>query len=137
MKNGGNTIMYWKVLECTNDYLKMIDEDGEFVGGLRIPEPNELVVGDEMLLYDKEWKTFDSDGEEMTYMFRRNFSDVVVTGGGERATLDFIYDEKSHYLTIIYGDGEENDVFEITKLTEKVLYLEPRSENADYIECRR
>lgn len=133
----GEYYMYWKVLECTNDYLKMIDEDGEFVGGFRIPEPNELVVGDEMLLYDKEWKTFDSDGEEMTYMFRRNFSDVVVTGGGERATLDFIYDEKSHYLTIIYGDGEENDVFEITKLTEKVLYLEPRSENADYIECRR
>jgi len=104
----------------------------------RIPEPDELVVGDESLLYGDEWTSFDlDDGTPMVCQFRQNFSDVIWTEDGESMTFNYTYNTDSHKLTLT--GGGETVVFTITKLTDRIMYLESIDEDGEiqYMEFRK
>lgn len=104
----------------------------------RIPEPDELVVGDESLLYGDEWTSFDlDDGTPMVCQFRQNFSDVIWTEDGESMTFNYTYNTDSHKLTLT--EGGETVVFTITKLTDRIMYLESIDEDGEiqYMEFRK
>ena len=104
----------------------------------RIPEPDELVVGDESLLYGDEWTSFDSDsGAPMTWQFRENFQDLIWKVDGEELVVNYTYDAESHVLTLT-SEGEK-EVYKITKLTDHFIYLEGIDEEGEpwYMEFRK
>ena len=88
----------------------------------RIPEPDELVVGDESLLYGDEWTSFSyDDGNPITLQFRQNFSDVIWTEDGNKMTFNYTYNSDSQEL-VFTVDGK-TEAFKIIKLTDHVMYL--------------
>lgn len=137
---------FWQVKQVTQDILSIdvFSSDGEILTKessmtlFRIPEPDELVVGDESLLYGDEWTSFDlDDGTPMVCQFRQNFSDVIWTEDGESMTFNYTYNTDSHKL-ILTGGGE-TVVFTITKLTDRIMYLESIDEDGEiqYMEFRK
>lgn len=137
---------FWQVKQVTQDILSIdvFSSDGENLTKessmtlFRIPEPDELVVGDESLLYGDEWTSFDlDDGTPMVCQFRQNFSDVIWTEDGESMTFNYTYNTDSHKLTLT--EGGETVVFTITKLTDRIMYLESIDEDGEiqYMEFRK
>lgn len=137
---------YWQVKQVTQDILSIdvFSSDGENLTKessmtlFRIPKPDELVVGDESLLYGDEWTSFDlDDGTPMVCQFRQNFSDVIWTEDGESMTFNYTYNTDSHKLTLT--GGGETVVFTITKLTDRIMYLESIDEDGEiqYMEFRK
>ena len=137
---------FWQVKQVTQDILSIdvFSSDGENLTKessmtlFRIPEPDELVVGDESLLYGDEWTSFDlDDGTPMVCQFRQNLSDVIWTEDGESMTFNYTYNTDSHKL-ILTGGGE-TVVFTITKLTDRIMYLESIDEDGEiqYMEFRK
>lgn len=137
---------FWQVKQVTQDILSIdvFSSDGENLTKessmtlFRIPEPDELVVGDESLLYGDEWTSFDlDDGTPMVCQFRQNFSDVIWTEDGESMTFNYTYNTDSHKLTLT--GGGETVVFTITKLTDRIMYLESIDEDGEiqYMEFRK
>ena len=129
---------FWQVKQVTQDILSIdvFSSDGENLTKessmtlFRIPEPDELVVGDESLLYGDEWTSFDlDDGTPMVCQFRQNFSDVIWTEDGESMTFNYTYNTDSHKLTLT--GGGETVVFTITKLTDRIMYLESIDEDGE------
>lgn len=121
---------FWQVKQVTQDILSIdvFSSDGENLTKessmtlFRIPEPDELVVGDESLLYGDEWTSFSyDDGSPITLQFRQNFSDVIWTEGGDKMTFNYTYNSDSHEL-VFTVDGE-TEAFKIIKLTDHVMYL--------------
>lgn len=137
---------FWQVKQVTQDILSIdvFSSDGENLTKessmtlFRIPEPDELVVGDESLLYGDEWTSFDlDDGTPMVCQFRQNFSDVIWTEDGESMTFNYTYNTDSQKLTLT--GGGETVVFTITKLTDRIMYLESIDEDGEiqYMEFRK
>lgn len=137
---------YWQVKQVTQDILSLeifgLNGENLTIEGsmtlFRIPEPDELVVGDESLLYGDEWTSFDSDsGVPMTWQFRENFQDLIWKVDGEELVVNYTYDAESHVLTLT-SEGEK-EVYKITKLTDHCIYLEGIDEEGEpwYMEFRK
>lgn len=137
---------YWQVKQVTQDILSLeifgLNGENLTIEGsmtlFRIPEPDELVVGDESLLYGDEWTSFDPDsGAPMTWQFRENFQDLIWKVDGEELVVNYTYDTESHVLTIT-SEGEK-EVYKITKLTDHFMYLEGIDEEGEawYMEFRK
>lgn len=137
---------YWQVTQVTQDILSLeifgLNGENLTIEGsmtlFRIPEPDELVVGDESLLYGDEWTSFDPDsGAPMTWQFRKNFQDLIWKVDGEELVVNYTYDAESHVLTIT-SEGEK-EVYKITKLTDHFMYLEGIDEEGEawYMEFRK
>ncbi len=129
---------YWQVKQVTQDILSLeifgLNGENLTIEGsmtlFRIPEPDELVVGDESLLYGDEWTSFDSDsGAPMTWQFRENFQDLIWKVDGEELVVNYTYDAESHVLTLT-SEGEK-EVYKITKLTDRFIYLEGIDEEGE------
>ena len=73
----------------------------------------------------------------MVCQFRQNFSDVIWTEDGESMTFNYTYNTDSHKLTLT--GGGETVVFTITKLTDRIMYLESIDEDGEiqYMEFRK
>lgn len=137
---------YWQVKQVTQDILSLeifgLNGENLTIEGsmtlFRIPEPDELVVGNESLLYGDEWTSFDPDsGAPMTWQFRENFQDLIWKVDGEELVVNYTYDAESHVLTIT-SEGEK-EVYKITKLTDHFMYLEGIDEEGEawYMEFRK
>lgn len=137
---------YWQIKQVTQDILSLeifgLNGENLTIEGsmtlFRIPEPDELVVGDESLLYGDEWTSFDSDsGAPMTWQFRENFQDLIWKVDGEELVVNYTYDAESHVLTLT-SEGEK-EVYKITKLTDHCIYLEGIDEEGEpwYMEFRK
>lgn len=114
---------FWQVKQVTQDILSIdvFSSDGENLTKessmtlFRIPEPDELVVGDESLLYGDEWTSFSyDDGSPITLQFRQNFSDVIWTEGGDKMIFNYTYNSDSHEL-VFTVDGE-TEAFKIPQI---------------------
>lgn len=132
---------YWYVETVTKDILTVEQyEEGIYSTYtlFRIPEPDELVVGDESLLYGEEWTSFDTDGVVITLQFNKDPQTVVWTEEGENMSVHFIYDPTFHKLTLTTDDGEKIQ-YRIIKLTDHIMYMEELENGVvvDYLELRR
>lgn len=123
---------YWQVKKVTQDVL-IIPNIGKF---FRIPEPDELVVGNESLLYVGTWTGFDGSDVTSTWKFQKDSQTLVWEAEGDKITAKYTYDATSHQLTIT-ADGEQ-EIYRITKLTDRVLYLNviENGKVVDYMEFR-
>lgn len=138
---------YWQIKDVTKDILALeqFSSEGETVyknGAVtlfRVPEPDELVVGDESLLYGDEWTSFNIDqyGAYITLQFRKNSHEVIWTEGDTQLTAPYTYDATAHTLSI--NTNELVQTYKITKLTDHIMYLESIDEDGDsgYIEFRK
>lgn len=127
----------WNVLRLDNNILQLqyIDYPDEYIYMFRTSdEPN--VVGDESLLYDRNWTSFDDYG--FVHMTFEKDGKVIYKDVDGTFEYGYTYDNVSHKITLRY-DGEF-ETGRILKLTEDVLIIgifgEQGEEFVDYMELR-
>lgn len=114
------------ITSLTKDYIKFnIVSEGQVKGAFayfRIPEA-ENNIGAASLLYNKKWSTFDEGNITTFTLDGKGAGTFTFAGESKPVKFKYTYDEKTHKLTLEDSDGEK-EVWEVTNLTEKIVYFQ-------------